>query len=84
MTLNCYTDWGSAMARKQVNVSFTPEQYLAVQEAAAEEGVRVATYCHDAIVARAMPEPEAADYSGVPAWLLHFLLFVTRGKAKAA
>ena len=72
------------MARKQVNVSFTPEEYLAVQEAAAEEGLKVATYCHDAVVARAMPEPEAVDYSGVPAWLLHFLLFVTRGKAKAA
>ena len=60
------------MARKQVNVSFTPEEYLAVQEAAAEEGLKVATYCHDAVVARAMPEPEAADYSGVPAWLFAF------------
>ena len=67
-----------------MNVSFTPEQYVAVQEAAAEEGVKVATYCHDAVVARAMPEPEAAELLGVPGWLLHFLLFMTRGKAKVA
>ena len=46
-------------------------------------GVKVATFCREAILARAMPEPEGQDESGVPAWLLHFLLFFTRGKMKA-
>ena len=54
-----------------------------MQEAAAEDGVKVATYCREAILARAMPEPDGQDESGVPAWLLHFLLFFTRGKIKA-
>ncbi len=35
------------MLRKQLNVTLTPEQYAAVQEAAAEEGVKVATYNQD-------------------------------------
>ena len=71
-----------AMPRKQLNVTLTPEQYAAVQEAAAEEGVKVATYCREAILARAMPEPEFPDVAALPAWLLHFLIFVTRGKTK--
>ena len=69
-----------AMPRKQLNVTLTPEQYAAVQEAAAEEGVKVASYCRNAILAQAMPElPDAA---ALPAWLLHFLIFVTRGRTK--
>ena len=68
------------MPRKQLNVTLTPEQYAAVQEAAAEE--EVATYCREAILARAMPEPELPDVATLPAWLLHFLLFLTRGKTK--
>ena len=71
-----------AMSRKQLNVTLTPEQYAAVQEAAAEEGVKVATYCRNAILAQAMPEPDLPDVATLPAWLLHFLIFVTRGKAK--
>ena len=47
------------MPRKQLNVTLTPEQYEAVQAAAAEEGVKVATYCREAILARALPETEA-------------------------
>ena len=54
----------------------------AIQEAAAEEEVKVATYCREAILARAMPEPELPDVATLPAWLLHFLLFLTRGKTK--
>ena len=50
--------------------------------AAAEEGVKVATYCREAILARAMPEPEFPDVATLPAWLLHFILFVTRGRTK--
>ena len=68
------------MSRKQLNVTLTPEQYAAVQEAAAEEGVKVATYCRNAILAQAMPE--LPDVATLPAWLLHFLIFVTRGKTK--
>ena len=71
------------MPRKQLNVTLTPEQYAAVQEAAAEEGVKVATYCcREAILARAMPEPELPDVSTLPTWLLHFLLFVTLSKTR--
>ena len=43
----------------------------------------VATYCRDAILARAMPEPEVSDVATLPAWLLHFLLFVTRGARRS-
>ena len=70
------------MPRKQLNVTLTPEQYAAVQEAAAQEGVKVATYCREAILSRPMPEPELPNVAALPAWLLHFLLFVTRGKTK--
>ena len=71
------------MPRKQLNVTLTPEQYAAVQEAASQEGVKVvAAYCRNAILAQAMPEPELPDLAALPAWLLHFLLFVTRGKTK--
>ena len=63
-------------------MTLTPEQYEAVQEAAAEEGVKVSAYCRNAILTQAMPEPELPDLATLPAWLIHFLLFVTRGKAK--
>ena len=68
------------MPRKQLNLTLTLEQYAAVQAAAAEEGVKVARYCREAILAKAMPEPELPDGAALPAWLWHFLLFVTRGK----
>ena len=71
------------MPRKQLNVTLTPEQYEAVQAAAALEGVKVAAYCRNAILAQAMPEPDPPDGATLPVWLLHFLLFVTRGKSKA-
>ena len=70
------------MPRKQLHVTLTPEQYAAVQEAVAEEGVKVATYCREAILARAMPEPELPDVSTLRTWLLYFLLFVTRSKTR--
>ena len=72
------------MPRKQLNIGLSLAQYEAVQEAAAEEGVKVTQYCRDAILSRAMPEPELADVSTIPVWLLHFLLFVTRGKSRSA
>ena len=71
------------MPRRQLNVTFSPEQYEAVREAAALEGVKVSVYCRNAILAQAMPEPELPDMATLPAWLLHFLLFVTKGKARA-
>ena len=49
---------------------------------AAEEGVKVSAYCRNAILAQAMPEPELPDLATLPAWLIHFLLFVPRGKTK--
>ena len=45
------------MPRKQLNVTLTPEQYAAVREAAAQEGVKVSAYCRNAVLAQAMPEP---------------------------
>ena len=72
------------MPRKQLNIGLSLDQYEAVQKAAAEEGVNITQYCRDAILSRAMPEPELVDVSGVPTWLLHFLLFVTRGKPRSA
>ena len=71
------------MPRKQLNVTLTLEQYAAVQEAAAEAGMKVGPYCRNAILAQAMPEPDLSDGAALPTWLLHFLLFVTRGKTKA-
>ena len=68
------------MPRKQLNISMAPEQYAAVQEAAAQEGVKVSVYCRNAILAQVMPEPELPDGAALPAWLWHFLIFVTRGK----
>ena len=70
------------MPRKQLNVTLSPEQYAAVQEAAAKEGVKVAAYCREAILARAMREPELPGEAMIPAWLLHFLIFVTRGRTR--
>ena len=51
---------------------------------AAEEEVKVATYCREAILARAMPEPELPDVATLPAWVIHFLIFLTRGKTRPA
>ena len=45
-------------------------------------GVKVAAYCRNAILVQAMPEPEPPDVATLPAWLLHFLIFVTRGKTR--
>jgi hypothetical protein len=42
----------------------------------------VATHCREAILARAMPEPEFPDVAALPVWLLHFLIFVTRGRTR--
>ena len=51
-----------------------------VRIAAEEEGQTITAYCRDAILDRAMPEPEVPDVSTLPLWLVHFLLFLTRGK----
>ena len=56
--------------------------------AAEAEGQTVMVYCRTAILERvmperAMPEPELPDVANFPAWLLHLLLFFSRGKAPA-
>ena len=53
---------------------------LAAAEAEGQTGM---VYCRTAILERAMPEPELPDVANFPAWLLHLLLFFSRGKAPA-
>ena len=72
------------MPRKQLNIGITLSQYEAVRIAAQAEGVTITAYCRDAIMEKAAPEPEIPDLAALPAWLLHLLLFVTRGKARPA
>ena len=64
--------------RKQLNIGITPDQYEAVRIAAEEEGQTITLYCRQAIMEKAAPEPE------LPAWLIHFLLFISRGKTRPA
>ena len=71
------------MPRKQLNIGLTPAQYEAVSIAAEAEGQTMMVYCRTAILERAMPEPELPDVANFPAWLLHLLLFFSRGKAPA-
>ena len=52
--------------------------------AAEEEGQTITVYCREAILARAMPEPELPDVATLPAWVIHFLIFLTRGKTRPA
>ena len=66
--------------RKQLNIGITPNQYEAVRIAAEEEGQTITVYCREAILARAMPEPELPDVATLPAWVIHFLLFLTRAR----
>ena len=54
----------------------------AVRIAAEAEGQTITAYCRAAILARAMSEPEIPDVATLPAWLLHVLLFLTRGKTR--
>ena len=72
------------MPRKQLNIGITLSQYEAVRIAAEAEGVTITAYCRDAIMDRADPQPDIPDLATLPAWLLHFLLFLTRGKTRPA
>ena len=72
------------MPRKQLNIGITLSQYEQVRIAAEEEGVTITAYCRDAIMEKAAPEPEIPDVTGLPTWLIHFLLFLSRGKTRAA
>ena len=67
---------------KQLNIGLTPAQYEAVRIAAEEEGATITAYCRDAIMEKAAPVPVIPDVAGLPAWLLHALLFFTRGKTR--
>ena len=68
--------------RKQLNIGITPDQYEAVRIAAEEEGVTITVYCRQAVMEKAAPEPP--DVTGLPTWLIHFLLFISRGKTRPA
>ena len=70
--------------RKQLNIGITPDQYEAVRIAAEEEGQTITVYCRQAIMEKAAPEPELPDVATLPAWVIHFLLFLTRGKTRPA
>ena len=70
------------MPRKQLNIGLTPAQYEAVRIAAEEEGQTITAYCRDAIMEKAAPEPALPDMAALPAWLLHVLLFLTRGRTR--
>ena len=72
------------MPRKQLNIGLSLSQYEAVRVAAEEEGATITAYCRDAIMEKAAPEPELPDVAALPAWLLHVLLFLTRGKTRPA
>ena len=72
------------MPRKQLNIGITLAQYEQVRIAAEAEGVTITAYCRDAIMEKAAPEPEIPDVTGLPTWLIHFLLFISRGKTRAA
>ena len=72
------------MPRKQLNIGITLSQYEVVRIAAEAEGVTITAYCRDAIMEKAAPEPEIPDVTGLPTWLIHFLLFISRGKTRAA
>ena len=68
--------------RKQLNIGLDPVQYAAVRAAAEAEGQTVTAYCRDAVLARAMSEPELPEGAALPLWLVHFLLFLTRAKPR--
>ena len=69
--------------RKQLNIGITPDQYEAVRIAAEEEEQTITVYCRLAIMEKAAPEPEIPDVTGLPTWLIHFLLFISRGRRNA-
>ena len=52
--------------------------------AAEEEGQTITVYCRQAIMEKAAPEPEIPDVTGLPTWLIHLLLFISRGKTRPA
>ena len=70
--------------RKQLNIGITPDQYEAVRIAAEEEEQTITVYCRQTIMEKAAPEPEIPDVTGLPTWLIHFLLFISRGKTRPA
>ena len=69
------------MTRKQLNIGLSPEQHALVKAAAEAEELSITAFCRAAILDRAEPEPEMVGEQvlpAIPAWLLHFLVFVTR------
>ena len=70
--------------RKQLNIGVSPNQLVAIRIAAEEEEQTVTAFCRQAIMEKAAPEPEIPDVTGLPTWLIHLLLFLSRGKTRPA
>ena len=71
------------MARKQLNLSLTLEQYGWLEELAEEAGETPTKYARVIVLDQITPAPETDLDSGVlalPPWLAHFLLFLRAGK----
>ena len=71
------------MPRKQLNVTLSPEQYAAVQGS----GCRGGGEGGDLLPGRPSWPGRCRSRNSpgeamIPAWLLHFILFVTRGKTR--
>ena len=74
------------MPRKQLNLSLTMEQYGWLEEQAEEAGETPTKYARLLVLDQITPAPETDLDSNVlvlPPWLAHFLLFVTRGRARS-
>ena len=71
------------MARKQLNLSLTEEQYEWLKAAAEEAELTPTRYARELVVAAVTPEPEedpASALLSLPPWLLAVLLFLRTGR----
>ena len=74
------------MARKQLNLSLSLEEYEWLQAAAEEAEVKPTAYARDLVVAAITPAPETDLEAGVvalPPWLLAVLLFFRHSRPSA-
>ena len=61
---------------KQLNIRVKPPLYRRLEKAARRERLTVTAYARGAIIDRLNGgQFEAQDLNGIPAWLLHVLLF---------
>lgn len=66
--------------RKQLNIGLAPEDFEKVREAAEAEKITITAYCRRAILESVEPPelPESQPFDGIPAWLIHVMLFFAR------